>query len=513
MKREALGLAALLTWPMAALAHDAPPCRVITHDEVDYTVCKFDPTKADIRLFLNDADGEPLGSFDAVNAKLAKTDERLVFGMNGGMYHSDRKPVGGYTELKKQVSPINTNKGPGNFHMLPNGVFWITQTNEDYEDPPEVYYDAYVGSTESYQEGAHFVRDMTQSGPMLVIDNKLHPKFNKGSDSRKIRNGVGRDESGQLFFVKSETPVNFHSFATLFKDELKTPNALYLDGAISRLFAENLDRNDFGAPMGPIIGVVEKTQTAKAKYIANEAVLITQGDTKIMFDPLPLSGFGVYAEPSFAEITDMMTGVGEYNGVDVVFISHAHRDHFFASRMIEYLNAQPRVTLVAPKQALDAMMAEPTWDHALRLRMNVLDMEAGDKPQTFAIGDVTATALRIPHAGWPAPKRASVQNMIYRVTLDEGVTVIHMGDADPNRQHFTPHKTHWAGTRTDTAFPPYWFLTSEEGRSILTNDMNVAASIGIHVPVNVPEDLKASGQDYFSVGGETRDIVKEHTHD
>ena len=110
-------------------------------------------------------------------------------------------------------------------------------------------------------------------------------------------------------------------------------------------------------------------------------------------------------------------------------------------------------------------------------------MEAGDAAQTVKIGDISATAVRIPHAGWPAPKRASIQNMVYRVSLGDGATVMHMGDADPNRQHFTPHQTHWDQRRTDTAFPPYWFLTSEQGRNILTNDINVAKSTGCACPV------------------------------
>ena len=81
-----------------------------------------------------------------------------------------------------------------------------------------------------------------------------------------------------------------------------------------------------------------------------------------------------------------------------------------------------------------------------------------------------------------------------------------MGDADPRRQHFIPHKEHWAAKRTDTAFPPYWFLTSLQGRNILSDDMNVAKSTGVHVPLKIPTDLKESGQDYFSKPGETREI-------
>ena len=250
-----------------------------------------------------------------------------------------------------------------------------------------------------------------------------------------------------------------------------------------------------------------------AQYIANESILVSHGETKVLFDPLPLSGFGVYPEPSFADTAKMMSGQGEYEGVDAVFISHAHRDHFSAMAMITYMAANPKVRLVAPKQALEMMQADANWDEALRARMTILDMEAGDAPEAINIGDISATAVRIPHAGWPAPARAAVQNMVYRVTLgsdDSGAaTIIHMGDADPRRQHFIPHKDHWAAKRTDTAFPPYWFLTSMQGRNILSDDMNVAKSIGVHVPIKVPEDLKSSGQDYFSKSGETRPIQKE----
>jgi len=145
--------------------------------------------------------------------------------------------------------------------------------------------------------------------------------------------------------------------------------------------------------------------SSMAQYIANEAILVSHGETKVLFDPLPLSGFGVYPQPTPTDIAKMMSGQGEYEGVDVVFISHAHRDHFSAIAMITYLTANPDVRLVAPKQALDMMQANANWDPALESRMTILDMKVGDEAQAISIGDITATAVRIPHAGWPAPAR------------------------------------------------------------------------------------------------------------
>ncbi|MEO1749932.1 MAG: phosphodiester glycosidase family protein, partial [Pseudomonadota bacterium] len=89
-------------------------------------------------------------------------------------------------------------------------------------------------------------------------DSALHPRFLPKSDSLHIRNGVGTSADGsKVWFAISQEPVNFHSFARLFRDHLKTPNALFLDGSISKLFAPDLNRRDLGFPMGPIIGVVD----------------------------------------------------------------------------------------------------------------------------------------------------------------------------------------------------------------------------------------------------------------
>ncbi len=97
----------------------------------------------------------------------------------------------------------------------------------------------------------------TQSGPMLVIAGDLHPRFLPKSDSRHIRNGVGVSADGQrAVFAISDAPVTFHEFGTFFRDVLGLPDALFLDGSISRLYSVDLGRDDFGFPMGPIVGLV-----------------------------------------------------------------------------------------------------------------------------------------------------------------------------------------------------------------------------------------------------------------
>ena len=67
---------------------------------------------------------------------------------------------------------------------------------------------------------------------------------------------MGVTGEGTVVAVISDGPVNFHTFGRFFRDRLDTPNALYFDGNISRLYAPELRRNDLGLPMGPILGAV-----------------------------------------------------------------------------------------------------------------------------------------------------------------------------------------------------------------------------------------------------------------
>ncbi|MEL7108304.1 MAG: phosphodiester glycosidase family protein [Pseudomonadota bacterium] len=221
-------------------------CRTIDHQGDPYSVCTFNVADHDIRLFHSDADGAPFFQFSALERELDEQGETLIFAMNGGMYHEDRRPVGFFRDQNGDQASVNTNDGPGNFHMKPNGVFWLTSKR------------AGVSESQAFIEAAIDPAYATQSGPMLVIDGALHPQFNPEGTSRRRRNGVGVSADGQtVHFAISDSAVTFHEFATLFRDQIGVPNALFLDGQVSRIYAPEINRNEVGADLGPIVGVVD----------------------------------------------------------------------------------------------------------------------------------------------------------------------------------------------------------------------------------------------------------------
>jgi uncharacterized protein YigE (DUF2233 family) len=240
MIRAALLALGVLASPQASAAE----CQGVLFDGARFTACTVDMQRDDVRLFLRDPQGEVYGTFSRLQSGLPDG-ERLVVAMNAGMFHEDLRPVGLYIEDGIEQMRLVTSDGPGNFGLLPNGVLCISETRAD------------VIESRRFAQAGPNCRFATQSGPMLVIDGELHPRFRENSSSLNIRNGVGVSDDGRrMVLAIADEPVNFHHFARLFRDGYGIPNALYLDGRVSRLHAPGIDRSDFGFPVGPIIGIV-----------------------------------------------------------------------------------------------------------------------------------------------------------------------------------------------------------------------------------------------------------------
>ncbi len=216
---------------------------MVTHAKVEIIVCTYDTKKIDVRLFLQDQNNQPYGRFRKLENNLKRPSSLL---MNGGMYHSDLGAVGLYIEGGVESKKVSTKGGWGNFHLLPNGIFWGKDGRFG------------VSETKAYLKQNLKPDFATQSGPMLVIDGKLHPKFLKNSDSLKIRNGVGVSKDGKtMHFAISKSAINFWNFGDLFKEKLKAHNALFLDGTVSAIKTKYYTQGGWVA-LGPIIGVFKK---------------------------------------------------------------------------------------------------------------------------------------------------------------------------------------------------------------------------------------------------------------
>lgn len=244
-------LAAMLMYPQQVFAQ---ACGQEIFEDVRYVICTVETGQRDLRLFWKNADGEPYRYFSSVAGAVDAEGRKLSFAVNAGMYLPDFSPVGLYVENGQELRPANTAVGKSsngrvpNFYKKPNGVFFIDETS------------AGILPTDEFLKLRPNVRFATQSGPMLVIRNELHPAFIVGSTDRTRRSGVGICGDNAVRFAISDDSVNFHDFARLFRDHLQCPNALFLDGGRGvGIYSPAMGRNDrsWYRGFGPIFGLIE----------------------------------------------------------------------------------------------------------------------------------------------------------------------------------------------------------------------------------------------------------------
>jgi uncharacterized protein YigE (DUF2233 family) len=201
-----------------------------------------DPTKTKVELYWKNDAGNIIGNIADLKTYVESKNKTLVFAMNGGMYTKTQQPQGLYIEDKKTVTKLDTASGGGNFYLKPNGVFYLTSNNR-----------AVVCQTKDFKNDGS-INNATQSGPMLVINGKVHPGFTKGSSNLNIRNGVGILPNNKILFAMSKTEINFYDFAKFFIDK-GCKNALYLDGFVSRMYLPEQNWRQMDGVFGVMIGV------------------------------------------------------------------------------------------------------------------------------------------------------------------------------------------------------------------------------------------------------------------
>jgi uncharacterized protein YigE (DUF2233 family) len=208
---------------------------------VSYVV---NPKKQKLAFYWKNEKGDNFKNAARLQSWLKQQKKQLVFATNGGMYKKDQSPQGLYIENTITKNKIDTANGNGNFYLKPNGIFYLTVDKTPH-----------ICLTQKFTDNSS-VQYATQSGPMLVIDGKIHSAFKENSVNVNIRNGVGILADNRIVFAMSKKEINFYEFADYFK-KLGCKNALYLDGFVSRTYLPEKKWIQTDGDFGVIIGVTK----------------------------------------------------------------------------------------------------------------------------------------------------------------------------------------------------------------------------------------------------------------
>jgi L-ascorbate metabolism protein UlaG (beta-lactamase superfamily) len=206
----------------------------------------------------------------------------------------------------------------------------------------------------------------------------------------------------------------------------------------------------------PLLGDVRVT------YLANEGVLVTSGDTKVLVDALFRDSLGDYTRHDARTQEQLETGKHPFDGVALALATHYHLDHWDAGAISRFLTNNASAVFASTPQATGMI------PRSLRGRVRVL-WPGGNASLRFEARAATVEAFPLGHG--------ETQNLGYALSVG-GRLLLHLGDAEPSAANF---EVLAARPRPDVALVPFWWLLDEAGRAFVAGRWKPAHVIAIHL--------------------------------
>ncbi len=217
-----------------------------------------------------------------------------------------------------------------------------------------------------------------------------------------------------------------------------------------------------------------KADGVSITFLANEGVLLSSGNRKVLIDALFLkyeTGYAVAADSTRAALEGARS---PFDAVDLVLVTHRHGDHFHPAPVAAHLRANRRSTLVTSRQVIDSLRHHLAATDLRGPRVMSRTMEPGTRRREV-VGGIAVELLGLRHGG---RRHTEIEHLGYIVELG-GRRVLHVGDTDVSEATFAPFRLDTA--RIDVALLPSWMVTSREGQQVIQKWIRPGQVVAFHV--------------------------------
>jgi L-ascorbate metabolism protein UlaG (beta-lactamase superfamily) len=159
-------------------------------------------------------------------------------------------------------------------------------------------------------------------------------------------------------------------------------------------------------------------------YIANQGVLLSAGDDRVLIDGLHREYRASYPFLPAPHREAIERAQPPFDGVDVVLVSHRHLDHFHPESVGRYLDSQPQAVLVSSEQVVADLEKGYADFRRIAPRVRTITPALTERVATN-VGGIDVVLLGVGHG---SGRHGDVQNLGHIVRL-AGRKVLHLGDA------------------------------------------------------------------------------------
>ncbi len=218
--------------------------------------------------------------------------------------------------------------------------------------------------------------------------------------------------------------------------------------------------------------------------LANEGVIISDNETRIMVDGMVVEPYSVYGGLPENAAALFKQVAGPYSNIDLALASHRHHDHNQPSFACAFMQSSEETLFVSSSQVLGLMREKCRQLVTTSPRIREIDPQYG-QPQVFEQGRARVTVFPLSHG---TRKYARIQNYAHLIEIG-GVTVLHVGDAA-----MTPDDFQTAGLdqqKIDVALIPFWYFQPGPGSALINQYLDAPVKIAVHIPPGEMEEVKA----------------------
>lgn len=185
------------------------------------------------------------------------------------------------------------------------------------------------------------------------------------------------------------------------------------------------------------IGAVE--ENIKITYIANAGFLINVGDKSILIDAIfGDEEYGFCDIPDSIQISSMIKAIKQYANIDLIAVTHEHRDHFYAPFVSEHLSNNKEGKFISCSQSIRKLAETESYEE---IKTRLFEIT----PDNFRCQDTVINGIDIkvyrlhhgpyyienPETGEKIDKHQHVQNLGFLFNIN-GVKIFHSGDSGPS---------------------------------------------------------------------------------
>jgi len=225
-----------------------------------------------------------------------------------------------------------------------------------------------------------------------------------------------------------------------------------------------------------------QTAALEVQYIANEGVLISSRDKRVLIDGLHRKYDDAYAFLPDVERNKIEAAKPPFDKIDLILVSHIHGDHFHPESVGLYLKNSPQTTLVTSQQVADQLSEKFAGFDVIRSRVKPVAYTLKSH-QPMQVAGVDIEVLGVGHG---SGRYAAIQNIGHLITLS-GKKLLHIGDAEISDDIFDAFDLEKQSI--DIAMLPYWFLTSKSGQALIEKHIRPKHIIAVHVGPGEAADI------------------------